>query len=128
MNWLPNWLTGYDEEAAAAGRKADEQNKAITENLHDRGLISDEDYKVAQGHYSDAAAYDDRAAIDAAALEGLNDGADNIRGGFTTTINTLIATPLRLIPWQVWLAAAIYGAFRLGLFDGLLKGVFKKAR
>ena len=121
MSWLPDWLTGHDADNYEAGLEADRKNRALTDDLHNRGLITDADYAVANGHYDEAAAYDPGAEIDAAFMEGLDDGADNIRGGLTSTLNTVIGTPLKLIPWQVWVGAAGYVAWRLGVFDGILK-------
>ena len=128
MSWLPNWLTGHDETAYQEGLEADRKNAAITEDLKRRGLITDADYQIAQEHYAAAAAYDPDAAIQDAFEEGWDEGADNIRNAVGSTINAVVGTPLKLIPWQLWLAAGIYLAFRLGLFDGVLKGVLKKGR
>jgi hypothetical protein len=116
MSWIPNWILGTDpEDDEARGRAADDANAALNKRMHEQGLD--------RGRIEDAS-----AEIDQAFLEGLDDGAENIRNTVGGTINTVVGTPLKLIPWQVWLAAALYAAFRLGLFDGLLKGVLKKSR
>jgi len=129
MSWIPNWILGTDpEEDEARGRAADDANAALNKEMHERGLLSDDDYKTAQANIDRGRIDDAEAEIDQAFLEGLDEGAANVRSTIGGTINTVIGTPLKLIPWQVWLAAAIYLAFRLGLFDGLLKGVLKRSR
>jgi len=46
--------------------------------------------------------------------EGLDEGAANIRGAIGDTINKVVVTPLSIIPWQVWVAGALYLAWQLG--------------
>lgn len=72
-------------------------------------------------NYAAQDATDPDAAIAGAFWEGWNEGTDRVRNGIGGTINTAIGTPLRLIPWQIWLAAAVFAAYKLGLFKGLLK-------
>ena len=125
------------QAAGQVGKRAadlDAQDRALLEKKRSEGKISEAIYKESlrnrersglDGLGGDGEFSDD---IDQAFLDGLDEGADNQRGIFTGTINTLIGTPLKLIPWQVWLAAALFGAWKLGLFNDLLKGVLKKAR
>ena len=120
MSWLPDWLTGFDREAYEEGRRADERNRAITDNLHDRGLISDDDYAVAQQHYDDAAAYNPDQDIANAFGEGLDEGASNIRAFGGNLVNTVVGTPLKIIPWQLWVAGGLYLAWRAGLLKNIL--------
>ena len=120
MSWLPDWITGYDRTAYEEGLQADAKNRALTEDLRNRGLITEQDYRAAQQHYDASAAYNPDAEITDAFDEGLNDGAANIRNTIGGAINLGIGTPLKLIPWQVWVALAIYVAWRLGAFNGIL--------
>lgn len=121
MSWLPDWLTGFDRENYDAGVEADRKNRAITEDLHNRQLISDKEYQDAVDNYDEAAAYNPDQEIGDAFNQGLDEGATNIRNAVGGTVNTLVGTPLKLIPWQLWLAGGLYLAWRLGAFSGLLK-------
>lgn len=121
MSWLPDWITDFDRTAYEEGLEADRKNRELTEDLRRRGLISQENYDIAARHYEESLGYDPDAAIADSFEEGFYEGADNIRNFAGDTINTVVGTPLRLIPWQVWLAGAIYLGWRLGLFNGLLK-------
>lgn len=122
MSWLPDWLTGFDREEYEKGLEADRKNREITEDLHNRRLISDTDYQAALDNYDAAAEYDPDEDISNAFSQGFDEGADNIRNFLGDTINTTVGTPFKLIPWQVWLAGALYLAWQLGLFKGLVKG------
>jgi hypothetical protein len=121
MSWLPDWITGYDRDAYEQGLEADKKNRAITEDLHNQGLITDKEYKEAIDHYDAAAAYNPDAEINAATQQGLDSGADNIRGFLGGVIDKVATTPLRIIPWQVWLALGLYVAWRLGWFKKWIK-------
>jgi hypothetical protein len=120
MNLLPDWLTGFDRENYERGREADRLNRGITEDLKARGLINSPDFNTAIRNYDEADNFDPDDAITDAFNEGLDDGATNIRNAVGSTINGIVFTPLKIIPWQVWLALAGYAAFRLGLFNGIL--------
>lgn len=128
MSWLPDWVTGFDRENYEAGLEADRKNAAITEDLRRRQLISEDDARTAQLHYAQSAAYDPDAAINEAFLEGLDDGADNIRGAVGGTIDTVLGTLLKTIPWQLWLIGLVVAAWKLGLLDGVFKGFVKRGR
>ena len=120
MSWLPDWLTGFDRANYNAGLAADEKNRQLTEDLHNKGVIDDKDYKAAIDSYDAAAAYSPDAAISEDFNKGLDEGAANIRGAVGGTVNSLISTPLKLIPWQLWVLGGLYAAFRLGAFRSLL--------
>lgn len=121
FTWLSDQLTGFDRDEYERGIEADNRNRAITEDLKTRGLISEDDYDFAIKNYNDAASYDPDHDIGAAFGQGIDDGAANIRNLAGGTVNALALTPLKLIPWQVWLALAIYAAFKFGLLNGLVK-------
>jgi len=120
MSFFPDWLTGLDRNNVDAGNKADTLNRQLTEDMKSKGLISEQDYNTAIKHYDASASEDVDEEINQASLEGLNQGAENIRNSIGATINLGIGTPLKLIPWQVWLAAGLYVAWRLGVFNGIL--------
>jgi hypothetical protein len=121
FTWLKDAITGFDREAYEAGLEADRRNREITESLHDRGLIDDDDYEFSIKNYNDSASYDPDKDIAREFGVGIEEGAANIRNFAGGAINSVVGTPLKLIPWQVWLAAALYVGWRLGFFDGLLK-------
>lgn len=79
-------------------------------------------YRRPLWRYFESQSYDPHAEIENAFVEVLDEGAANIRGGLTSTNNTVIGTPLKLIPWQVWAFASLYVASRLGAFDGIARG------
>jgi hypothetical protein len=113
MSWLPNWILGTDpEDDERRGLEADEANQRLNQQMHDQGLLSDENYRIAQANIDKGRINDASAEIDQAFLEGLDEGAGNIRRGIGGTINTVIGTPLKLIPLNLWLiiigAAAFY--------------------
>jgi hypothetical protein len=131
MSWLPNWILGVDEDPAETERRGaagDDANAALNAQLHDQGLLSDSDYRITQAHIDQGRLVNVDSQINAAFWEGVDDGAANIRGAVGSTINTAIGTPLKLIPWQLWVAGALYLAFRLGLLDGILKTFLKGKR
>jgi len=127
MSWLPNWLLGTDpDEDERRGAEADAKNEALNKKLHDEGLLDDSEYADARRNIERGRIVDASDQVDQAFLEGLDEGAGNIRRTVGGTVNLAIGTPLKLIPWQIWLAGALYLGFRLGLFDGLLKGILKR--
>lgn len=123
MSFLPDWVTGFDRENSEAGLEADRRNAELTEDLRRRQLISDQEARESQQRINDSLSYDPDDAIGEAFGEGFDDGADNIRGAVGSTINAAVGTPLKLIPWQLWIALALYGAWKLGLFKTLLSKV-----
>lgn len=129
MSWLlDKWFGVDDEEKRAA--ELDAKLAALNRQKLEEGKVSQDLFDTweanrikagADGLGGDAEFSDD---IDQAFMEGMDEGADNIRGLATDTINTVVGTPLKIIPWQIWLAAGLYLAWHLGLF----KGIMKKAR
>lgn len=120
MSWLPDWLTGFDSANYQAGIDADQRNAQITEDLRRKGMITDAEAAQSDQRYADSQAYDPHGAIDQAFGQGLDEGAANIRKGIGGAVNGIVGTPLKLIPWQLWLAGALYLAWRLGAFKNLL--------
>jgi len=121
MGWLPDWLTGFDRENYEAGLEADRRNRELTEDLKRRGLITEADYQVALDHYDDSLAYDADAAIQGAFDTELDRRTEAVRDFGPGVISTGLRSTLGLIPWPVWLGLAAYVAWRLGLFNGILK-------
>jgi hypothetical protein len=120
MSWLPNWLTGFDSANYDAGIEADRRNAQITEDLKNKGLITEAEAAQSQQRYTASENYDPYGAIDDAFSQGLDEGAANIRRTVGGAINGIAITPLKIIPWQIWLAGGLYLAWRLGAFKNLL--------
>ena len=125
MSWLPNWLTGYDEDNVAAGNDATEKLRALNakKNAENPEVFTDEWLAETERNLSDDYIDPNRAAeeIDGAFWEGWNEGADKIRNGIGSTINTAAGSAFRIVPWQVWVIGLGFAAWKLGLFKGLLK-------
>jgi hypothetical protein len=112
-------LFGLNDDIAA-GEEADRRNRELTEDLRRRGLITEDEYQTALDHYAadDAAGYyEDQLQRDFEL--GLDEGAANIRGFVGGTINTVVGTPLKLIPWQLWLILGLWLAWQLGWLNKL---------
>lgn len=109
-----------DEEQARADRLDAELAALNAQRLAD-AKWDREQFEAAERNRLRGATPDIEGDVRAAFQEGLDDGAGNIRGSIGGTINALVATPLKIIPWQLWLAGALYLAWRLGAFKGLLK-------
>ena len=121
MSWLPDWITGYDAENAARAREADAKLRALNAERISNGFYTPEAVKqLNDGWARDAMPASDadaRAAIDAAFVDGLNDGRNNVKGFF----NGVVWQFLKSIPFVVWVGAAVALFVWLGGLS-LLKG------
>ncbi len=132
MSWLPDWLTGYDAENAAAADNANKQLQAM--NAADYGpggkYYSPENWAAVQTQAESEMSYNptdqrneiqksfsDKLAAQAAAIFGVPAGA----------LGSVLWAILKAIPWWIWLVAA--GALFVWL-GGLvrLKGVLAKGK
>jgi hypothetical protein len=120
MSWLPDWLTGFDRENFERGQQADNANAELQKSLHDRGLISDENYQISLDHYAADDAFDPDEQIVGAFDDELADRTKAVRDFASGAIGASLKATLGLIPWQVWLGVAGYVAWRLGVFNGVL--------
>ena len=120
MSFLPDWLTGFDREAYNRGLEADRKNAEITRDLEAKGLITERDYGIAQDHYAGSLDYDPDKAINGAFQEGLDTGTSNVRSVLGSPFG-IVPSLLKIVPWQVWLILAAWGAWRLGWFKGVVK-------
>lgn len=48
--------------------------------------------------------------------EGWSEGADNVRGFVGSTVESVVGTTFKLLPWYVWLALMGFVTWKLGLF------------
>lgn len=126
-----DFFTGIDSEqtqtdldttdAKLADLEADYQRRHA-EQLGQAGI--DERNAVFQAHQRDSHIDSVTGEVNAAFDEGLKEGAGNIRGTLGETFNKLVLTPLSIIPWQIWLVAALYLAWT----SGLLKPIVAKLK
>ena len=123
MSFLTNlFLSAEDRANIEAGNAATEKLRALNAKKHADNPEVFDDAWLAETEANLSNDYVNPAEeVDGAFWEGWNEGADSIRNGLGATINTAVGTPFKLIPWQIWLAAAVFAAFKLGLFKGLLK-------
>lgn len=120
MSWLPNWLTGEDPEHVAEGEAAEARSRALTEDLKRRGLISEENYRVALEHYDTPDDNSNPEAVQDAFDDELSARAGAVRNFAGGLVNAGLKSTLGLIPWQVWAGLAVYLAWRFGVFNGIL--------
>lgn len=111
MSWLPNWLTGYDEENAIRAQQADAQLQAMNQQTYGTPYVGN-DY----GTYGPAA---QEAQIQEAFDTELQSQANSIIGGPLRGLGTVVASILKAIPLWVWLAGAVVLFAWLGGFSWL---------
>lgn len=121
--WFTNLFLSDEEQANIdAGNAATEKLRALNAKKHADNPEVFDDAWLAETERNLADDYIDAPReVEGAFWEGWNEGADKIRNGIGSTINTAVGTPFKLIPWQVWLALALWGAWKLGLLKSLLK-------
>ncbi len=102
----------------------DAKLRDLNAKRREQGKYDQKTFEEAEANRKKSYIEDVDQEVDDAFWEGFDDGANNIRHGVGSTINTAIGTPLKLIPWQLWLAGAVWGAWKLGLLKGVL-GRFK---
>jgi len=117
-----DFFTGIDSEEEQA--RQDKLDAALrAENEKDRAKYGEDWFAQASAHVDQGAIPDVAGEVDDAFWDGWQDGADNIRNGIGSTINTVTGSAFSVIPWQVWLAGAAYIAWQMGAFKGLLAKV-----
>jgi hypothetical protein len=110
------------QETIDASNNADRQNEAINQRLYDKGALSYEDWRTTQAHLSNYAFPDieiggqqgkifDNISPAKGFEEGLQEGADNIRGAVGAAIDNTVGLTWRIVPWQIWALAAAYLLF-----------------
>ena len=124
MSWLTSlFLSDEDRANIDAGNAATEKLRILNakKNAENPSVYTDEWLAETERNLADDPITDADAQVTGAFWEGWNEGADSIRNGVGSTINTATGSLFKIVPWQVWLLALAFGAWKLGLFKGLLK-------
>jgi len=115
-----DFFTGFDsEEEQARSDRLDAELRALNEKQREQR--GEDWFQQAQGHIDDNRIDDVGGEVNDAFIIGWGEGVDNIRNGVGNTISGATGTIFGIVPWQLWIGAAIYLAFRFGAFNGLLK-------
>ena len=144
MAWyLPNFLTGYDEENYASGLEADRKRQDLNKKKQDKIAAAikygeswyDEDsygptwYKATVDNDARSAGIADGSgrSPDEFIADGFKQGADEaaarMRKAIGSTVSAVALTPLKIIPWNVWLILGLAGF----IYFGGLKMIMGKA-
>lgn len=116
---LLDWWTGTDKEIER-GKKLDAAIDAQNRKRVDSGAWTEDDYDQFLVNASANRADNYSSQVSDAFDQGWKEGRDNITGAIRGAVNDVAGGALRFtwdaIPAWLWLAAAAYVAFRLGLF------------
>ncbi len=116
MPWftLPDFLTGYDADNAAAAAKAEAQRQALDAAAREAGKISAAEAarRAANGYGVDPTAQ--REEITATFTDSVVDNAKSMSQGVSDAINTGVWGILKTIPLTVWLIAGVALLFYMG--------------
>ena len=125
MAWLPDWITGYDSDNAAAADAADRRRADLDYAALQAGRITqtEADRRAANGYGADSDA--DRAAIDATFADSVKDNAAAISSGINNTLSFSLGKIFGAIPLSVWALGAVAVFFYMG-GAALLKGRLSK--
>jgi len=107
---VEGWFTGVDLNAEQAkANTLDAELARVNEAAYQRGHIDDATYQQTRQHIDQQVAdsQDYAGQVGTAFGEGIQEGADNIRRGIGGTINSIVGTALRIVPWQVWVIALV---------------------
>lgn len=121
-----SWVLGGIDLEAEQRRRAELEawEKRLDQEALKRQVWTDQQWQTVQTQRAaEAAAYgsasDYQAQVTQAAKEGAVEGLTRMQSGFTGAVNSAAGFGLRsvlgFVPWWVWLGAALYGAWRLGL-------------
>jgi hypothetical protein len=121
MGLFSKFFYGVDiDEEQARADKLDADLKALNAKRLADAKWDQDQFDQAERNRIAGQTPDISGDVNAAFKDGLNDGAKNIRDFIAKPLELLPVLP-KIIPWQVWLAVAIYVAWRLGAFKGVLK-------
>lgn len=124
MSWLPDWLTGYDAQNAAAADAADRRRAELDAQRYESGWISLEEYqRRGQGGYGVSIA-DQRGDIQDTFNTAVAENAAALPGKISGSLSGLTWGILGSIPPVLWIAGAVALFFWMGGAT-LLKGRLK---
>lgn len=128
MAWYaPNWITGNDPDNYQAGLEADRKRQALNASKrqkHGEKWYADTLKNDAAGAgIGDGSGSTPEDFISEGFEQGANEAAAQIRNGIGSAVSAITLSPLKLIPWNVWviLAVAVF------LYFGGLKFFTKKS-
>jgi hypothetical protein len=125
---LLDWFTGIDsEEEQARGDSLDAQLKSLELDYQRRHAdqMTQKDIEIRNAEFE---AHQRAGRVDNVEQEvndAFSDELDAQTTGFRGAVGSVVSFPFKLIPWQIWLAAAFALFFWLG-GPALLKGKFAK--
>ena len=126
MGWLSRVFYGVDlDEEQARQDELDAKLKLENERDHAAGALSDELFYEYERNREDNYISDVAGEVRNAFNTELNARANNVRDFAGDTIGFSILTPLKLIPWQVWLIGLAWAAWQFGWIAKLLAKVKK---
>jgi hypothetical protein len=103
------------------GRMLDDKLSAINKADYERGLYSQDQYlktiaNLQANAFQPGGIFEQEGTAPAAGfVEGLKEGAVNMQQGVKNAVGGSINFGLGVIPWQVWVIATVYLAWRFGL-------------
>ena len=116
MGWFDKLIYGVDlDEEQARQDNLDRQLAAQNQADLNNGTYDQETFDAAERNRRESYIGNVEAQVGEAFAEGWNEGASNIRNGTGSVVGTLISTPFKLIPWQLWLIGLLYLAWNFGL-------------
>lgn len=108
-------------EDIEAGRRADDHLAQIAARNRERGIYDDAQYArtIERLGYSNTSVY--AGQVGQAFEEGAAEGLATMQAGVKGTLNKTALGILGFIPWWVWLLAALWLAWQLGLLNKLVR-------
>src|SRR5687768_332239 len=112
MSLFEKWIYGVDP--AEEQRRQDALEAALAaENEKDRARYGDKWFEEAQGNL-EKSKIDERAEVDQAFDEGLQEGADNVTAVISKPFEiagTAVGSVLKAFPWWLWVAGLAVAGF-----------------
>ncbi len=106
MSWLPNWLTGYDEDNAIRAAAADSELRRLNDEAIANGRYTQDQIDAIQRDYQTQEVFDPNLqtqSIDQAFVSGLDEGRNAVKSFF----NGFVWQFLKSIPFVVWIGLAV---------------------
>ena len=120
MGWLSRTFYGVDlDEEQLRQDRLDAELAALNERKRAErpDIYSDDWYEEAENNRRASYISD----VDGEVRDAFNTEVTERAANFRDFAGDAVNAPFKLIPWQVWLAAAVFAAWKFGLFKGILK-------